>query len=74
MKTFYVVRVDGDLFDTHAAETFRAAVEAAYPDPSCHVECGRVQASDAGAARLMVPAKWSRVPQLEVKRILSEER
>lgn len=70
MKTFYVVRVDGDLFDTYAAETLRAAVEAAYPDARCVVECGKVQAADAGAARLMTPAKWHRVPPMEVRRML----
>jgi len=58
---FFVVRVDGDSSDTHAAESLAAAVELAMADSDSTVEFGTVTASDAGAARLLRPAAWQRV-------------
>lgn len=69
-KPYCVVRIDGCAGDTFAAQhahwstddnqTIRAAIELAMPDHGAVVEYGWVRAADAGAARLMVPAKWSR--------------
>jgi hypothetical protein len=52
MKTFYVVRVNNDAADTHAAETLAGAVAIAMPDPGSRLHIGTVKAKDAGAARL----------------------
>jgi hypothetical protein len=52
VKTFYVVRVNGDAADTHAAETLAEAVSIAMPDPGSRLAIGTVKARDAGAARL----------------------
>ncbi len=57
--TFYVVRVDGDPLDTHAAETFEGALALATPDDGATVHYGTVKARDAGAARLMKPSTWT---------------
>lgn len=53
-KTFFVVMVNGDYSDTHAAETLAGAVELANADPDSDLKFGTVEASDAGAARLML--------------------
>lgn len=52
MKTYYVVRVNNDPADTHAAETLAEAVGIAMPDPGSRLAIGTVKAKDAGAARL----------------------
>jgi hypothetical protein len=54
-KTFYVVRVNHDDKDTHAAETKEKALELAMPDEGDSVEVRTVAAGDPGEARL----RWS---------------
>ena len=59
---FYVVRVNGDHTDTHAAASLDDAYRLAQPDHDDTVEWGEVWASDAGAARLMAPKSgWAPV-------------
>jgi hypothetical protein len=50
---FYVVRVNGEADDTHAAESLEEALDTAMPDEGSTVEYCEVEADDAGAARLM---------------------
>lgn len=52
VKCFYVVRVDGDNLDTHAARTLQEALELAAPDTGAVVEYSRRLSVDAGSARL----------------------
>lgn len=59
MDTYCVVRVNQDPTDTHAAETFAEALALANPDDGDRVEYAFVEASDAGAARLARPARWT---------------
>jgi hypothetical protein len=55
-RSYWVVRVNFDGSDTHADESLTRAVEMANAGDSDTVQYGRVfNASDAGAARLMVP-------------------
>lgn len=60
LPTFYVVRVNGDDLDTHAAKTLEEALERAAPDDDARIDFTTVQATDAGAARLMQPETWQR--------------
>lgn len=61
MKTlFFVVRVNLSNTDTFACKSLASALDMAQADPGDVVEWGKVTASDAGAARLMVPATWTR--------------
>lgn len=64
-RTFYVVRVDRDQRDTHAASTLEEALDVAMPDEGSTVEYGTVEASDAGMARLMRPSAWNLLPSTE---------
>src|SRR3990167_8531166 len=50
---FFVVRVDRDPADTHAAKTVVEALDLALPNDGSPVEIFQVQAVNAGAARLM---------------------
>lgn len=59
--TFYVVRVNEDRYDCYyAGSTLKEALELAMPDVGDRIEYSTVQATDAGAARLMRPETWSR--------------
>jgi hypothetical protein len=60
MPKFFVVRVDRDPKDTHAATSLERALEIASADPGSVVEWGEVHAQDAGAARLKQPQRWKR--------------
>jgi hypothetical protein len=60
-KQWYVVRVDRDDRDTHAAETLADALELANADEGSVVEFGVVEADDGGMARLLRPARWMKV-------------
>lgn len=66
--TFYVVRVNGNDLDTFAAETLEEALEMAMPDKGSVVHAGKVQAPDAGAARLLTPSAWNFVKPSAWKR------
>lgn len=57
-ERFYVIRVNKDDADTHAAPSLERALELALPDPDDVVEYGEVEAPDAGAARLNAPPSW----------------
>jgi hypothetical protein len=50
---FVVVRVNGDAMDTYAAPTLEEAMDLAMPDEGAAAEYCEVEATDAGAARLM---------------------
>lgn len=56
MKTFWVCKVNGNPTDTYADEDPRRAVEIAQMDEGDQYLLYRVQANDAGAARLMKPS------------------
>jgi DNA uptake protein ComE-like DNA-binding protein len=56
--TYYVVRVNGNDLDAHAAQTLEDALALAMPDDDDTVHYGTVRAKDAGAARLMQPEAW----------------
>jgi len=53
LKQYYIVRVNGDNFDTYADEDEDVALEMANLDEDDKYEMRQVQAPDAGAARLM---------------------
>jgi hypothetical protein len=58
MPRYYVVRVNRNDADTHAADTLAAALELANADEHDDIEFGIVSAADAGAARLVQPHHW----------------
>lgn len=60
-RTWFVVRVDRDDRDTYAAKTLDEAIDLANADEGSVLEYGTVEASDGGAARIMRPARWTRV-------------
>lgn len=63
MPFFYIVRINGNASDTHAAaESLRAAWELAAPDAGDKVEWSATDAPDAGAARLANPGNWQPIP------------
>jgi hypothetical protein len=64
-KFYYVIRINGDTADTYAAETLEGALDQALPDRGDVVECGGVEATDAGAARFITPAHWSLVSRFD---------
>lgn len=60
VRDFYVVRVNGHARATYAATTLEEAVDLTFPTDDARLEVGLVQATDAGAARLMAPPLgWS---------------
>lgn len=62
-RTWFVVRVDRDDRDTYAGKTLDEAIELANADHGSVLEYGTVDASDGGAARIMRPARWTRVEE-----------
>lgn len=52
LTLFYVIRVNRDNSDTHAATTFRGALELANPDPGAVLHYFTVVCGDEGEARL----------------------
>lgn len=59
---YHVVRIGRDPFDTFASTDRSEALDLAVPDEGGDVECATVEAPDAGAARLAVPAsEWRRL-------------
>jgi hypothetical protein len=59
LRTFYLVRINRDNSDVHAAALLPHAYALANADMGDTMEWASVKAKDASAARLMKPAKWT---------------
>jgi hypothetical protein len=69
MPKFFVVRVNRDRDDTHAATSLDRALELANPDADDALQVGVVEAKDAGAARLLDVTKWRKIQPVRLGRL-----
>lgn len=53
MSTFYVIQVGRNSLDTHASGSIVGALDLALPDPGHVIVLYKVEAQDAGEARLI---------------------